>query len=399
MSRQHARPILLAVGSTTGIALPTRQAVSELDIQFLVQAHPECLPIGEIDTAFLDPVPICMELATPAGPIDNFMVTARGLPVLVECKLWRNPQARREVVGQVLDYAKELSRWTSADIDREVRRRGVPSLIEAVRAVHPDVDEADFNDALTRNLSRGRCLLLIVGDGIREGVEAIFEHLRDQAALQFSLGLVEMPIHILPDGSQLVLPRVLARTSVEVRRVIELPPGMTLGSEAADGPDGTGTIEEALPNPERLAFWKAYLAALNLDDAEQPVPGLARMGWLRFFLPVADKKCWIVVYRDAALQTTGLYLVGTGTGVGSKVGSSLVARSDEIRLLLGGAADLKKSTDGTPYLFETAHFPGLDTPEGRAHATTWLAERTNHWINVLRPLVRSIAADIADIQH
>ena len=53
------------------------------------------------------------ELKTPAGPIDNFMVTPSGLPVLVECKLWRNPEARRQVVGQILDYAKELSRWQS----------------------------------------------------------------------------------------------------------------------------------------------------------------------------------------------------------------------------------------------------------------------------------------------
>jgi len=25
-----------------------------------------------------------------------------------ECKLWRNPEARRKAVGQVLDYAKDL---------------------------------------------------------------------------------------------------------------------------------------------------------------------------------------------------------------------------------------------------------------------------------------------------
>lgn len=41
-----------------------------------------------------------------------------------------------------------------------------------LRAVHPDVDEQQFNDALTANLRLGRFLLLIVGDGIREGVEA-----------------------------------------------------------------------------------------------------------------------------------------------------------------------------------------------------------------------------------
>jgi hypothetical protein len=61
--------------------------VSEADIQALVHEHPTVLPISEIDPAFIGPVPICRELVTPAGNIDNFMVTPSGLPVIVECKL------------------------------------------------------------------------------------------------------------------------------------------------------------------------------------------------------------------------------------------------------------------------------------------------------------------------
>jgi hypothetical protein len=168
-------------------------AVSEADIQALVHKHPGCLPIAEIDPMFSGPVPICTELNTVAGPIDIFMVTPSGLPVLIECKLWRNPEGRREVVGQILDYAKELSRWSSSDLQREVSRRlnrdGNP-LLEMVRAVDSKVEEMPFNDALTANLRRGRFLLLIVGDGIREGVEAIAEYLQRHAGLHFSLGLV-----------------------------------------------------------------------------------------------------------------------------------------------------------------------------------------------------------------
>ena len=57
---------------------------------------------------FIGAIPICRERNTPSGPIDNFMVTPTGLPVFDECKLWRNPEGRREVVGQILDYAKEF---------------------------------------------------------------------------------------------------------------------------------------------------------------------------------------------------------------------------------------------------------------------------------------------------
>ncbi|MFC7737568.1 hypothetical protein ACFQX4_17360 [Roseomonas sp. GCM10028921] len=72
--------------------------------------YPETLPAAEIDPAYADPIPVCRELATPAGPIDAVFVNRHGALTIVECKLWRNPQARREVVGQILDYAKELAR-------------------------------------------------------------------------------------------------------------------------------------------------------------------------------------------------------------------------------------------------------------------------------------------------
>src|SRR3954471_22983180 len=231
LARQHSIPLLLS--SATGdvvalspLTLQGSEAVKETEIQALVQAHPACLPIAEIDPIFSGPVPICTELSTPAGAIDNFMVTPSGLPILIECKLWRNPEGRREVVGQILDYAKELSRWSSSDLQREVNRRlnrDGNSLLDMVRVVEPAVDETQFNDALTANLRRGRFLLLIVGDGIREGVEAIAEYLQAHAGLHFSLGLVELPIYTLPDGSCLVAPRVLARTLVVTRTVVALP--------------------------------------------------------------------------------------------------------------------------------------------------------------------------------
>jgi hypothetical protein len=100
----------------------------EADLQKLFHNHAEALPIEEIDPSFSGADSIYRELNTPAGPVDNFLVTEKGLPFLVECKLWQNPQARREVVEQVLDYAKEIARWTSADIERKAARRPKPQM-------------------------------------------------------------------------------------------------------------------------------------------------------------------------------------------------------------------------------------------------------------------------------
>ena len=67
------------------------------------------LPVAAIDAAYSDPVPVCRELSTPAGYVDALYINALGRLILAEFKLWRNPQARREVIGQILNYTKELA--------------------------------------------------------------------------------------------------------------------------------------------------------------------------------------------------------------------------------------------------------------------------------------------------
>ncbi len=82
-----------------------------------------------------------------------------------------------------------------------------------VRDVDPEVDEQQFNDALTANLRRGRFLLLIVGDGIREGVEAIAEYLQLHAGLHFSLAEDAASIAAEIDPDRAVLTRCISLPS------------------------------------------------------------------------------------------------------------------------------------------------------------------------------------------
>lgn len=109
MTRQHGHPVFIAPDRSEGVSLSTNSEFSEEQLQQLVHEHPEALPINEIDAAFAGAISICRELNSRAGPIDNFLIMPSGFPVIVECELWSNPQARREVVGQVLDHAKELA--------------------------------------------------------------------------------------------------------------------------------------------------------------------------------------------------------------------------------------------------------------------------------------------------
>jgi hypothetical protein len=404
VARQHVTPLLLAEPGAPAVALAPLgtaagpDAVSEDAIQRLVHEHPKCLPIAEIDPMFCGAVPVCRELATPAGAIDNFMVTPSGLPVLVECKLWRNPEGRREVVGQILDYAKELSRWSSSDLEREVRRRIGGSgnvLVGLLRTAGHEVDEAEFNDALTLNLRRGRFLLLIVGDGIREGVEAIGEYLQRHAGLHFTLGLVELPIYRLPDGSRLVVPRILARTHVITRTVVALPDGMALQADSSPGEESETPLDEM--TLDRIGFWTEFLSGLGLDDPEQPLPKPSRQGYVAFMLPAPSGSCWITVFRNVNEGRVGLFLSYTRNAVGERAVRRIVEEEwEDIRNELGGTVRLL--TDKMDRLIiqdEKATGP-LALGANRVAALQWLRLRSNDFVNALRPRVRAAVADIVE---
>ncbi|WIY70836.1 hypothetical protein KB221_07385 [Aquidulcibacter paucihalophilus] len=400
MSRQHSTPVLLPSGNTPAIALRPLgfrsgdNSVSEAEIQNLVHAHPTILPIAEIDPLFVNPVPICTELNTPAGPIDNFMVTASGLPVLVECKLWRNPEGRREVVGQILDYAKELSRWSSSDLQREVNRRlkrEGNSLLELVRKTDPSVDEIQFNDALTANLRRGRFLLLIVGDGIREGVEAISEYLQRHAGLHFSLGLVELPIFVLPGGDRIVAPRVLAKTHIMVREVVSLPDGYALAEDQVAAGREVDPDRAALSDAQQR-FWAEFLDGLELDDPEQLVPKPAKLGYLSFSLPAPGGNCWLTVYRSMKAGEVGVFVSSSRNTAGEAAMFALVDQWPDFQAELGGDARLIER-DGRPTIAEVKVFGSLEDSQVRKAAFAWLAERVNAFVNVTRARVRSAVAD------
>jgi len=214
-------------GGNNDLALqPVRLASGMRDEAWLrdfLFAHPAVLPTSAIDASYTDPLPVCRELRTPAGRIDGLFVTRFGGLIVVECKLWRNPQARREVVGQILDYAKEIAAWDYADLQREVSiarsEQGTNALFELVAARYPDTDETAFVDSVTRNLTRGRLMLLLAGDGIHENTERIVEYVSRYAGLHLTFGLVEVAGYGMPDDRLLVQPRVLART-VNLERAI-----------------------------------------------------------------------------------------------------------------------------------------------------------------------------------
>ncbi len=235
MKKQHTTPLIIS-GKPENRNILSLEKVSltlssdgpklydEDWIQDLIHNNPLVLPVEELEPAFFPLYPVCRELKTPAGYLDNLFVSANGSLTLVECKLWRNPEARREVVGQALDYAKEFASWQYEDLAqaiKETTNSGGNMLYDSVASDIDGLDEATFVDSVSKNLRRGRFLILIVGDGIREGVENISNFLQKHAGLDFTFGLVELGLFKIPEQEQYIVhPRILARTYTVERAVI-----------------------------------------------------------------------------------------------------------------------------------------------------------------------------------
>jgi hypothetical protein len=141
--------------------------------------NPEIIPTDDVDNSYGPLVPLCRELVTDAGRIDAIFINERGLLTIVECKLWKNPQARREVVAQTLDYVSALAGWSYADLCEQVaaavgRQGNIP--FEVVRKrVGSGLSERRFAEVVSQSLREGRLLVLIAGDSFREGVQSLTE--------------------------------------------------------------------------------------------------------------------------------------------------------------------------------------------------------------------------------
>jgi len=370
----------LAFGETAGR--------NEAWLRDTLLANPNLIPVGEIDPSFGPLIPLCSELGTGAGPIDAAFISPHGRLTLVECKLWRNPEARRKVVAQILDYARFLSKWSYSDFQRQVAiRTGTAgnTPYDLCRRHHDDLSEQRFVDSVARSLREGRFLLLIAGDGIREDVGAIADLINRNSAMGFSFGLVEVALYGLPTGSLLIQPRVVARTKIIERTVVLVrDASQALVDEGTDdaaeqtqagSPGGSGVESERQAAYRR--WWQPVLDA-HLDDPEQTPPKLYWPNNIRAQLPM--KGTWILCFNTGG--TVGVCTAGRA-GFYDEFIRAVADSRDAILSELPEGTEYRsfQSSNGMTFVVKRPieSFPSED------EAKAWLAATLNAFVNTFRP--------------
>lgn len=365
-------------------------AFSEKWLQEALFANPQCLPTKEIDPQIGTLIPICMEIETGAGPADILYVTETGHLVLVETKLWRNPEARRVVVAQILDYAKQLTSWSFTDLARETAvatKQGSDYLLNCVRKVHPNVDEADFIDGVTNSLKSGDFLLLIVGDGIRTGTESLVNFIEQYGNLRFGFGLIEVAAFKLPNNEVLLQPRILAKTEILQRTVL-------VGSVEAVSLEEIAKAEDVEVDDKAGAqrqwfqdFWSGYRSILRLDDLDQPIPAaLPKSTNIYFSMPLKKSdESWISAYIAQSSLVGGVYLTfSKACEKAQEYYDRLLADREAIEKAIG--IPLSWENNGQKIFISVPHvtYSDLNNLSERKKVQAYLADMSNRMVNAFR---------------
>ena len=389
----YGKPLLLNQQESV-IPLNQVEAMDEATLQQLVFNHPECLPISDIDEAYNPVISVCMELNTPVGPLDILMVSPNGGITIVETKLWRNPEARRKVVAQILDYAQELSRWSYEDLQREINRRlgtkgNTLYTLLSDKAPHDLLPESDFVDSVSRNLAQGRLLLLIAGDGMREGVQNIAEFLNQATHLNFTMAMVELSLYQAPDLGTLIVPKTLAKTTEIPKIKVDLPPGFTLAQTGQ--PSTIAPLQSSEKKDQERAFyvqfWQEFVSELTFDDPGQPLPQPANAQNL-YVYPADTKKAWISAYFAQSQKRVGVYFRVAGEPEGQKIWEALCEDQQAIEHELGEEVLFNWQPGGDISVRMPCDdiFDPIQHAEIKAFFVTWV----NHFVNVIRPRLRRI---------
>lgn len=205
----------------------------EEGLQVLIEKYPGIIPGRQISSGSDDPprfLLLCREMSVGGWSLDFLLADQHAIPTLVEAKLVENPESRRAVIGQIIEYAanaadnwlggklfeKASNYYSSKDVD----------LNEAIMQLTDNEDESasDFFERIENNLSQGKMRLIIVTDKLRPEVRKVIEYLNAETRNIEILGL-EISFYGDEDESFVLVPTVVGQSQIiaEKKGVSEKP--------------------------------------------------------------------------------------------------------------------------------------------------------------------------------
>lgn len=168
--------------------------LKEANLHDYLEKYPELIPFEEIEDDPPTALVIGREVSVRSGSIDLLIIDASGRLTIVETKLAKNPEARREVVGQVIEYASFVSQWTADQVEHQAvdylkcgsAEEFYLRLSTKDQSVEP-IDATAFKIQVEKNLKDGNLRLVIAVDEIVESLRSIVVFLNSFTRFDFVL--------------------------------------------------------------------------------------------------------------------------------------------------------------------------------------------------------------------
>jgi len=192
----------------------------EAHLRDILHEDPDILPIEDISSsAKLSRIRLMLkEVGLPgSGSTDLVGIDKSGNIFIIETKLATNPEAKRAVIGQILEYAAFLHgrevEWLDAIAKREKNEVGIIQHFEK----ESDWDKEEFEQKLRDNLQEGTFTLFIVVDEMNPDLKRTINYMND--ILGVGIYALELRYFKEKAGIEILMPNVYG----EQKRVISKP--------------------------------------------------------------------------------------------------------------------------------------------------------------------------------
>ena len=203
---------------------------TEDELRALIAEHPELLDDEQIrpgDARRCILVTREKGIAPSAGEaarwsVDHLIIDQDAVPTLAEVKRGSNPEIRRTIVGQLLEYAAHASEtWTAEELrgaferQAEARGRDADAELAVLLQTDEDPDVDGFWEDVSTNLAAKRLRLLFVSDLIPDPLARVVEFLNAQMSDIEVLAVEIKRFH--GTSAQTLVPRVNGRRACVAR--------------------------------------------------------------------------------------------------------------------------------------------------------------------------------------
>ncbi len=232
--------------------------------------------------------------------LDHVFIDQEAVPTLVEVKRSDDTRIRREVVGQMLDYAANgVVYWPAerlrSDFEGRCAKEGKDPEEMFRASLGEELDPERFWDDVEQNLRSGRVRLIFVSDLIPAELRRVIEFLNERMSPTEVLG-IEIKQYVGDGNLKTLVPRLIGQT--EQARI------QKVGGGQSPSVDVDWNYYEQRLQPDWLAIVRELYdrmekAIIELGLTWQPK---LKQSYLGFYRPGIYYCCGITLYKEQPIK-------------------------------------------------------------------------------------------------